>query len=485
MKIFNILKKVFKLIDFHAFKNINWGYVYFINLFITLFLFIRMMKKVSAFEHQTEILLNKLGNYTNFPKEYIHFSIKDYNNIIIHIKRYFSVIILGVILSNLIHISLASFSPNIYVKISSSAYGFLFLSISTVFNAILYYSHQYINHKVFEYLLIMISTILALIGVCLFLFIRAYSSTSVLLIQASSSLVRKYPSLICFAFIQTILLYIMNILFSIIITLSFTPIWPIRHFVTLILYLAFSYYWIASTKYYICYMTIVGVISFEFQNSKKTNWASFLSFWRAITGQFTNAVFAGLALTVVQFNKHRAAKRKPRLHAYLKNRNKYLRFIVMIFEIPKFIMSYVLMFVFSIAECILTDVSSNALIYCMIDNCSYKQGTEKWLRENIAERVNKINQNTMISHILKCHRIIFTIIALFISSLSLYISNTNSQIWDFVITIIMTIVLMHSSFSILGTIIRTTSETLFLVYVEEPEKMNETFKNLYLELNKC
>lgn len=483
MGIIKIFKKIYSIIDFKKLKNINWGVVFFVNLLISIFIFIKLMNKANKFKSQTETVLIKLENHSHIPKKYLHFTIDDYDNIILHIKTFFFVTILSVIISNILHLFLACIFPKAYVNISSYAYIFLTLTISASINFLLFYTNQQIENKKLKYLLIIIGIIFAIIGIFLIFFIKKYNKTSILLIKASSSLVSKYPSLLFLAFIQSILLFIMNALFTIIITLSFTPIWPIRHIVSLILYLTFSYYWIASTLYYVCYMTISGVITYEFQDSYQTNWAPFFSFWRVITSQFNNAVFAGLALTMIKFNQHKARKRKPKLHYLVKNRNIFIRIIVYIFEIPGFIMSYILSFVFSIIESILTDISSNALIYCMIYNCSYKEGTEKWIKENIEDRINKINQNTMIKNIIFCHRINFTVFALLLSNFSLYHFGEKLQIVDYFITIVMTIMLMHSAFSIWCTLIKTTSETLFLSFVETPQKMNKKFNDLYLQLN--
>lgn len=473
MIVLKILKKIYYLIDFKSIftkiKNINWGIVFFVNLLITILLFTKFLDKANKLKSQTEIILNKLENYSHIPSKYLHFTNNDYEYIISRIKTYFYISITGVVLSNLLHLLLAFIFPHLYVNISRFAYIFLFLTISLAINFLLFYLNHFVENEKTRYFLISIGIISGLIGLILIFYIEKFNQTSIELIKLSTSLVIKYPLLIIIAFIQSILLFIMNALFTIIITLSFTPIWPIRHIVTMILYLLFSYYWIASTLYYVCYMTISGVIIYEFQDNNKTNCASFLSFWKVITRQFNNAVFAGLALAINQFNQHRAAKRKPRLYKFVKNRNIFIRILVWIIEIPGFVLSYILTFVYSVAESVLRDISSNALIYCMIYDCSYKEGTEKWIKENIVERIDKINQDIMIKNILYCHRIIFSIVALFISSLLLYIYNEYKEINDFIVTLIMTIILMHSTFSILCTLIRTTSENLFLYQSSKKE----------------
>lgn len=483
MFVVKVLKKVWQLIDFKKIKNINWGIVFFINFLISILIFTKFINKINKFKDHTEIILNKLENYSHIPTKYLHFTQVDYANILLHIKTYFIVTIIAVLTSNILHLILASFFPKTYVNISSYAFIFLFLSISSFNIFLIYKVDQNITNDKVKQFLIIISFIFGLIGLFLFFFIEKYGPTSILLIKESSTLVKKYPSLFLIAFIESIMLFIMNILFTIIITLSFTPIWPIRHIVSLILYLSFSYYWIASTLYYICYMTISGVVKYEYQK-EKSNWSSFKSFWKVISCQFNTAVFAGLALTIIQFNKHRAAVKKPKLHYLVKNRNKFIKTLVWILEIPGFILSYVLTFIYSVIESIMRDISSNALIYCMIYDCSYKEGTERWLKENVSERIDKINQNVMIKNILYCHRIIFTVLAILLSALDLFVYDKNSEIIDFIATIVMTFILMHSTFSILCTLIKTTSETLFLCFVEIPQKMNDDFKDLYLQINK-
>lgn len=479
-----ILKNICKLIYFifKKMKDVNCGVYFLINFLISIYIFTKTMKKVSKFKNQTEIILDKLENYTHISDKYLHFSIEDYENIIIHIKAYFFVAIFSVIFSNVLHLLLASLFPKTYVNISSYAYIFLFFSISAMINFFIFFIHQKIASQQIRNIFIIIGITSAVIGILLILYIKKYNQSSILLIKASSSLIGKYPFLLFLAFIQSALLFIMNFIFTLIITLSFTPIWPITHVVTLILYLLFSYYWIASTLYYICYMTISVVVKNEFQC--KTTFSSFSTFVKIITCQFNNAVFAGLALTMMQFNQHRAAKKKPKLHILVKNRNKFIRILVGIFEIPGFVLSYLMTFVFSVMESVLRDISSNALIYCVLYECSYKEGTEKWLKEGVDERINKFNQNVMIKNILFCHRVIFTVLALLFSMLTLYLYGNLLEIYDFIVTFVLTLILMHSGFSILCTLIKTTSETLFICFVETPQNMNERFKSLYLQLNK-
>lgn len=485
----DFIRKNQKSLEYHG---SIWAILFYFNAMFTFYKIYDTIEKTIGIKCCIDIIFSKYNDIKTILKTYPEFNSDEFIQTINFVKKGILFSLIGTAGANLFHIVYAILFSAIYININLYANLLLFLS------PILLYMYKgdlkfFMNNDgsmnyQFKSIYLIVSVVIAVLGVIIFLYRRRFVKTSSEMMKSSSKLLLSHPSLILLQIIQSLVLFVINLMYAIVVIIF--HYYSSKFNVTFYdyLYASFSYYWILMTTYYVTYMTTSGVVGYEFYLGEHPSMPSFIvlhSFLRAITYQFGCACYAGLILSIFQILKLIIDFLKPR-----KKKKGYDEdfdsIIIQAIEFIKKCLYYILYGVILLFESIFRDVSKNALIYCAIFGLSFSDACHRWRRQNFGDKFKKMQHSIIISGSLLTNYIISTAFAVLISFnlCHQYVPDFNIQSKCAYLTLGFTVLLMTSTYYILNSLITTTANTLYLCFLEQPHVVNLKFSQLYLSFLK-
>lgn len=467
------------------YHSLMWSFVFYINLALTFLVFYYVVNQTVGFKIGLQMISKDFSDLTEFKNEYPEFNNSEFYITLKNVKQSLKIAIGATLISNLLHLIYLIVFPSFYIQLH-----LITTLILSFVPAILLFLPQTSSFVQGNYSIWGIIGALFSVGLGIFSYTyrKKYVKTSASILKTSAQLLKKHPSLLLVQIIQSFLLLVLNIMF----TLSATVIrsFPDVNFNPLVyVYGVFTYYWIIMTIYYTCYMITAGVIGYEFylgdSQSKPKNLVLF-SFKRAMTQQFGCAALAGFILAIIQTLKflleflspenRRNRKKKKNSDEDEDEKENFATKILLN------ILYYTLSCILSLAESFFSFMSRQALIYCAIFGCSYKEGCNRFHSKGIMDRINKLQHESIISGALGTNYLLFMIITgAFVSFTQSKLSSDSSLVF---LSVFLTEILMLTFFTFVNSLITTSSDTLFLCFLENPSALNNKYNDIYQNLQK-
>ena len=467
-----------------------WAILFYNNLLITIYMFYYTIDQTIGFNCCFDIIFSKYKNLQSLILDYPDFNNDEFYQIFNFVKYGLIFSLIGTIGANILHFIYAIILPSLYIYIN------LFANMILFFLPLPFIVYKYNinfsgegNQDTRSIVYFIIGVIIAIIGIILFFYRRRFVKTSASMMKSSSRILLKHPSLFLIEIIQSILLLIINSLYVIGITISQYYSAKLNLNPTVYIYATFSYYWILMTTYYVTYMTISGVVGYEFylgNHSSMPKLIVFYSFRRALTYQFGCACYAGLILSLIHVLKTIIDWLKPKDKKERYSLYEEKSIFMDIIEFVKTIIYYLLYIIIFIIERMIRSVSKHALIYCSIFGVSFSEACRRWKKQSFSDKFTKLQHSIIISGSLFTNYFISSIFAVIISLYLCfkYFPDFQLQSKFSYITIVSTIVLMASFYYVLSSLITTTSDTLYLCFLEQPQLLNKKYNSLYKSLSR-
>lgn len=463
-----------------------WAVLFCINLMATILMFYNVIEQTIGFSNCINMLFSKYQDARHLVQIYPD---EKFYQIVNLVKNSVKFSLIATLSANTFHFLFAIFFPTLYINTNLLANLILFLAPLTFLIHKGYFSFSENNVVNLEQISYCIgSIILAVIGIFLFFYRQRLVKMSAAMMKASSKMLLKHFSLFFVEIIQLLILLIVNGLYIILILIKYYYSTKLNMNVFHYLYAGFSYYWILMTVYYVGYMTTAGVVGYEFYLGNHSSMPMFIvfhAFKRAITYQFGCACYVGLVLSFFQTLKEIIDWLKPDDSKKSEN-NENTLFLFKIEQSIKKIIYYSLYLIVVIIEKIFKTSSKHALIYCAIFGSSYSNACYRWKRQSFSAKFMKFQHSSMISSALLTNYCISTVLAI-VLALTLcfnYIEDFNIISNFSYFTSFLTFALMTSVFYILNSLITTTSDTLYLCFLEQPNILHKEFRSLYDSLEK-
>lgn len=464
--------------------GLSWSILFLVNLTITFFVTYYVINSTVGFELSMKMFTSNLDNVDEIKEtdnQNFYLTMK-------YVKRSIKFAVVATVISNLLHLFYVITFPKTYIQVH------LVLNlIYSLIPAICLFLPQTASFRQGSNSLwgIFITLAFAGLGIWSFQYLRKFVDTSAALMKSAATLLKKHPSLLLVEIIQSFVLLSINIVYMVCIT-AIQNYSETVHFNPLIyVYGVFTYYWIIMTVYYTCYMTIAGVIGYEFYHRNTgtiPNNLVFSSFKKAITTNFGSAVFAGFILAIIQTLKFLVEFLNPENRKKKKKEKKdnddddkkedsaALRILLYVLYIS-------LNCVLSILESYFSYMSRQALVYCAVFDCSYKEGCTRFHQQGFLNRINKLQHESMISGATGTNYILFAILA----GVAVYYGQSlifHDEHEHLLLSVLFTEVLMIVFYTFTNSLVTTTSDTLFLCYMENPSSLNRNDHELYSKLEK-
>ncbi|OHT04789.1 hypothetical protein TRFO_06245 [Tritrichomonas foetus] len=444
-----------------GFKDTFWGILFIINLIVFSIFLNRAYQQTFGKGFFQKITSNDSENSEN--SDFSEFS---------YLRK---VLVLGLAVSgvtNLAHLVFAISFPVFYIGVN------IYLGLVTsivVGGASIIYSISEFSIAGFIGAAISIA-----LGVASFLYCRRCQKTSALLLKGSSEMILKHPGVLLVEAGATILLFFLSAVFII----SFFLLKEQEANYGILIYAFFSFCWISSTIYFVCYMTISGVTGSEFYHRSQAL-TVLGSFARASTALFGCAAFAGLFWALIQTLQQLTELLKPEEKKKKKKKSDDDDDKEKGPSLLRIVLYYVLSFILKLAKDVFEYFARHALIYCAVFGISFKDAVKKWANKSIYTQIKKANHYSMVTESLVINYFIFTAIACVVSyfaSSNLYpttYATDELKLTISVMSVVVTFVLMTVFYTVLSSVFTTTTDTLMLCYLETPGEMQKRFTQLY------
>lgn len=466
------------------YHGIFWSFLFIANLMAVFYSFYYVVHNTISCKCLIYFLFTEYKEFYEFQSIFPQVNNLDFYYLLLAIKKCIIVALMATIVSNFGHLFIAIILPKLYLHIN------LFLSLALLVApavSLLFVDFSFLRktHKTDEIsiLPIIISLVVAIIGFWQFFYRKKCLHVSKSLIVTSSSIILKHPRLIIIEFFETMVLFVSNsmLIFSIQLMSSYAN--QIEFSKWLYLYGLFSYYWILMTVYYACYMTTAGVAAFEYlQGNKKTLPTNvvMMSFKRALTQQFGYAVVSGLFLPIIQVFKFFLDRFKPEYRVNRKNDGIVEIIVDKIFNL----IYYLFWIAFACVDKCFDEVTRYALIYCAVFGCRMRDGFKRYKQKGFHPQILRLQHSSMHAGVLYWNYFFFIVLACSLAAI-LHYYTFQKESMQLPITMFITIIFMTSFFSILSTLISTTTDTLFLVFLEHPDLVKEEYHELFEKLDKA
>ena len=251
----------------------------------------------------------------------------------------------------------------------------------------------------------------------------------------------------------------------------------------MLIYYIFTLYWVYETFYYVLYMTTAGVVAndiFFKGTSQENKYPVLSSFKRAMTYTFGTAAFAGVILAVIKVlhflvESLNPKNRKKRNSDDDKNQN---------LEILLDILYCCLKSLLNIIESNYRYMTRNALIYCAVFGLPYQQACRRWINKGFQVRIDQYYKETMINYTIIVIQFFIILLSVFVIAVLTFIIGEFSHL-DFndikeiilkIIPIVIVFTLIINKFMMESLTI--ISDTIMLIYFEEPKRVEKNFPNL-------
>lgn len=471
------------------YHGMTWSILFLVNLAITFFVFYYVIDQTVGFNLSLKMFSSNNGNYETVKESYPEFDNQEFYGSIKYVKRSIKFATVATVISNLIHLFYAILFPKIYIK-----FHLVLSMVFSVIPAILLFMPQASSFRQGDNSLwgIIITLGFAGLGIWSFFYLQKYVDTSAQLMKASATLLKKHPSLLLIEMIQSFILLIINILYFVSLTAIRTCSSTVQFNPMIYVYGVFTYYWIIMTIYYTCYMTTAGVIGYEFYlrdtDSMPKN-IVFYSFKRSITTNFGSAVFAGFILAIIQTlkflveflnPKNRKNKKKKKENSDDDDNDKDDSQMA---KILLYVLYYALNCILSLLESYFSFMSRQALVYCAVFGCSYKEGCDRYHNNNFSAKISKLQHESIISGATSTNYLLFMVlagVAVYYGQSMIYHDNT-----DFVLmSVVFTEFLMLVFYTFINSLVTTASDTLFLCYLENPNSFLASNPELFQKFQK-
>lgn len=458
-----------------GYHGLIWSFLFLINLLITFIACYYIIDESIGFK--TALNLFSLGKQNYNDALNLN---PDFYQSIIMMKKSIKLAILATFISNIAHLLYAFIFPKFYIQF----YLIISLILSLIPAIILFIPQTSLLNSDYSIWGAIFALISAGIGILIFFIYQKYVGTSAELMKTSVRILAKHPSLIIVDIIQSILLLFITLIYSIIITILKFYSSEKEYSISIYAYGIFSYYWILMTVYYTCYMTTAGVIGFECylgnSNSIPSNLV-FFSFKRSITKNFGCAAFAGFILAVIQTlnfiveylnPEKRKEKKKSNENDDNNDDKKDNAALLLIMTI----LYYLFKFILSILESYFSYISRQALIYCAVYGCSYKEGCRRYHQNGFYDKMHKLQHESIISGATGTNYLLFMLLTGFIVYNLQMTAYNDAAIAS--LTVFLTEVFMLV-FTFSNSLVSNASDTIFLCYLENPSAINLNHHNLY------
>lgn len=364
---------------------------------------------------------------------------------------------------NLIHFVYAHLLPQFYIKFG--------MILGIVFSG-LYCVISFLSGSFSQIILASIMAVLSVVWYCL-VQDRIQFSTSIF--KITTNLIMKNPSIILLCFIQTVLLFAINIGYVFIcvctVAMHYNSIW--------LVYCVFSYTWITLTITYVTYMTGAGLAASWYflhetpQYPKNPIWSSFK---RACTTSFGSACLAALIVAVIEALKAtvklvQQQSRNNRNNNNNRDDNNTSRIILEV-------VGCIALCLLNIIESFVQWISRYALIYCSVFGVPYSEGCRRWAELEYTRFINVLIDGCVIKDALNYNMIIFTIVGGLLAhplSLIFFKQGSTTNILFVTLSTIFTIV----GLTLMSDPICTMSDTLLVCFAESPATLKENNDDLY------
>lgn len=449
----SFLKKNAQYPQYHS---VFWAVLFYINLFVTVYIFREGSRRVNF-------------NLYDFLTENFEFPVKGQLS---YIKSSVKYAMIGTGLTNLLHYIYSICFPRLFINLNL----YLQLIVSVVggfFSLFAYNNYEssfaiFLGTKIFAIFLI-------IFGIYKFICQRKIAKISGYVMKASNLILLKHPSLFLIEIFETLLVVAITLLFSIeyyaISSLS-DNLWSYSY---LYFYTGFSYYWITHTIYYVSYMTVSCIAGYDFylhNSSFMPKSIVFFAFKRAITQQFGCAAYGGFVIAIIEVLK-------MMIKVIRQDDKKEKKSVLAVVDIIRYCIYYLLNCILNIIETYLQYITRHALIYCAIYDMPFSDATSRWHRKDFNSKIDKLFGQVMINDALLVSYIVSGLIVLGI--FYLFFANEVEQLEE---TLVIAAILLFSVYFISSSLVKTAVDTIFVCYLEYPEKLQKRFGDLYKEMNK-
>lgn len=438
---------------------IFWAVLFVINTITTFYVLYYLIQKTMGFRCLMNILFTKKKGFHEFQRSFPDFDYIDLYYLFINMRKCVILALIATIMVNLIHLLITVIIPTLYIKIN------IYLNLTIFISPLLSFLWMTINsiqkdgdlHNV-SFIFAIFSSLLATFGVFQFLYRRQFTHTSTALMKGSSSLILKHPALALFEFVHLSVLFVTNSMLIIGTKISTSFKEKVTFNPYIYLYTLFSYYWTLMTLYYLAYMITGGATASVFYRGE-TNHGVSSSIKRVMFQEFGIAAAAGLLFPIIQVLKYVLEIFNPK-HYHLTHHDKD--------EVDYQQFSF-------------SQFSRQTLIYCAVFGCTYKNAAERLRKKNLNIKINKLQHHSIISGCLISNFFFLLVAALGLAGV-LYYYHSEKNPKQLPITMMITTTYMLSFFTILSSLIISTTDALILAYLEDPEVLDKNFHSLFKSL---
>lgn len=357
---------------------------------------------------------------------------------------------IGIVI-NILHTLYALFAPRFYIK-----FGFWIPALICCVVCI----PIAVKFK-FWYILI-IPVIVVLLVLCCYCCLRRYIPFSTAVFKKTVQLMIKYPSLIGFTLLELVIDIVINIIFSIQVIAVYLAEWS-RY---ILIWSVLSFFWTNLTVYYVDFMTGAGLASSWYFLNDTDYFPQFPvweSFKRAMTTSFGSASEAGFLLAVIKT-----------LNWIIENDSSD--------DIYMLIFKLIALCILCILECIVSFLNHYGLIYCATFGIKYTEGCRRWLELSTKRFCNVICEGCIIEYVVTWNWFCFALMSLGAGAGLGYwygVSNDVSVVLPAVFWAIFGLLFAAIFFNIISAPLEVISDTLFVCFAENPERLKTTANDLY------
>lgn len=440
--------------------GVVWTILFFLNTIVTFYVLYYLIQKTMGFRCLLNILFTKKKGFHEFQRSFPDFDYIDLYYLFLNMRKCVIIALLATLLVNIIHLLTTVVFPTLYIRLN------IFLNLSLfVFPLISFLSmavHSYQKDGDFHNvspIFVIFSALLAAFGILQFNYRRQFLHTSTALMKGSSSLILKHPALAFFEIVHLTVLFTTNSMLIIGTKISTSFKEKVTFNPYIYLYTLFSYYWTLMTLYYLAYMITGGATASVFYRGETKNGVS-SAIKRVMFQEFGIAASAGLLFPIIQVLKYVLEIFNPK-HYHLSHHK----------EDEKDLQT------FSFSQ-----FSRQTLIYSAVFGCSYKDATDRLRKKNLNIKINKLQRHSIISGCLISNFFFLLIAACGLAGV-IYYYHSEKNPKQLPITMMITITYMLSFFTILSSLIISTTDALILAYLEDPDVLNSNFHSLYKTLS--
>lgn len=443
----------------NKYQCLLWAFLFILNIVATFSILFYIVQKTMGFRCLLNILFTKKKGFHEFQKSFPDFQYIDLYYLFLSMRRCVILALIATLLVNIFHLLITVVFPSLYIALNIySNLILLVLPLTSFLWMVVDDLRKGGDINDISLVFAIFSLLLAIFGVFQFLYRRKFEHTSTSLIRGSSSLISEHPTLALFEIVHLFVLFVTNSMLIIGTKISTSFKEKVTFNPYIYLYTLFSYYWTLMTLYYLAYMITGGSTAscfYDKENGETKNIVS-ASVKRVITKQFGCAAKAGLLFPIIQVLKYILEIFNPK-HYHLRHHHNDES------NNPSFSFR---------------QFSRQTLIYCAVFGCSYKDASNRLIKKNLNTRIRKLQGNSIISGCLISNFFFLLVAALGLAGV-LYYYHSEKNPKPLPITMMITVTYMLSFFTILSSLIISTTDSLMLIYLEDPEVLKKHFPSLY------